>query len=178
MTQPESKVSNAFRRATEEPDGTVSFESVSRRAHRRHRVAAASSTTVAVVAVVALAGVGSQLFRSTGHDNPLRGASPSAVAPATTGVPVSGQLRLTGGPSAASEHGTSGTVSFVAGDGTKTTVTAAGDGAFSVRLKPGMYTVTGSSPLYGDGKYVCHADGPVTVSERSLTGVLVACSRR
>jgi hypothetical protein len=178
MTQPESKVSSAFRRATEVPDGTISFESVARRAHQRHRVVAASSTTVAVVAVVALAGVGSQMFRTTGHGSPLRGASPTAVAPATTSVPVSGQLRLTGGPSAVSEHGTPGTVFFLAGDGTKTTVPAASDGAFSVRLKPGVYTVTGTSFLYGDGKYVCRAENQVTVSASSLPIVLVGCIRR
>jgi hypothetical protein len=178
MTQPESKVSNAFRRATEEPDGTVSFESVARRARRHHRVAAATSTTVAVVAVVALAGVGSQMFRSVdGHDSPLRGVTSTSVAPAASGSDVSGQLRLTGGPSSASEHGTSGTVYFVASDGTKTTVSAAVDGAFSVRLKPGVYTVTGASPLYGDGKYVCQADNPVTVSADRRADVLVACDR-
>jgi hypothetical protein len=183
MTQPESMLASAFRRATEDPDGTVSFESVAHRVHRRHRVAAASSTT-AVVAVVALAGLGSQLFRSTGRESPLRGASPSALAPATTGVLVSGQLRLTGGPSTAGEQGTAGTVLFRADDGTRTTAAAASDGAFSVRLKPGEYTVTGTSFAYGDGKYVCLAQHPVTVSaasDRSAsspTWVLVACDRR
>lgn len=178
MTQPESTVSTAFRRATAVPDGAVSFESVARRVHRRHRIAAASSTMVAVVVVAALAGVGNQMFRSTGHNSPLRGASPSAVAPATTRVPVSGQLRLTGGASTASEHGTAGKVYFLAGDGTKTTVGAASDGAFSVRLKPGEYTATGTSFSYGDGNYLCRARNPVTVSAGSPIFVLVACDRR
>jgi hypothetical protein len=178
MTQPESKVSSAFRRATEVPDGAVSFESVARRAHQRHRIAAASSTTVAVVAVVALAGIGSQMFRPGGDGSPGQGASPTAVAPATTRVPVSGQLRLTGDGSAGSEQGTPGTVVFRAGDGTKTKVGAGNDGAFSVRLKPGVYTVTGTSFLSGEGKDLCRDRNPVTVSASRQPFVLVACNRR
>jgi hypothetical protein len=90
---------------------------------------------------------------------------------------VTGVLRMTGGPSGASQPGVPGTVFFGAG-GRRTTATADTDGTFSIQLPPGRYEVTGASPQYGSGAGVCRTDSPVTVAKSDVRGVVVACSRR
>lgn len=90
---------------------------------------------------------------------------------------VTGTLRMTGGPSGATQPGVPGKVVFQTGS-ERVVVTAATDGAFSAALPPGRYEVTGSSPLYGSGQGVCRTDTPVVVASSSVAGVIVACSRR
>lgn len=46
------------------------------------------------------------------------------------------------------------------------TVSVGNDGKFSLSLPPGMYDITGHSPSYEDGKYVCTAEQPVVVHDR------------
>jgi hypothetical protein len=94
------------------------------------------------------------------------------------GVPVSGILRMTGGPSGASQPQIPGTVRFEGVSGGQSYRTKAPDGSFAFRVPPGRYTVSGSSPAYEDGHGVCRAGGVVTVPSAGVSGVVVACSRR
>ena len=94
-----------------------------------------------------------------------------------TTTTVHGMLRMTGGPSGATQPGVPGNVFFDAG-GERTTATASPDGTFSVQLPPGEYRVTGTSPQYGSGKGTCRADRTLKVGRPQVRRVVVACSRR
>jgi hypothetical protein len=95
----------------------------------------------------------------------------------TSAQRVAGTLRMTGGPAGVSQPGVVGQVVFTSGDNREVTEAAA-DGSFAVSLTAGTYTVTGTSPLYGDGQGVCRADAPFVVADASVSDVVVACSRR
>jgi hypothetical protein len=97
-------------------------------------------------------------------------------SPATTQA-VSGTLRMTGGPSDATQPGVAGRVVF-ASQQAREVITAAADGSFSGSLPAGTYRVTGTSPLFGDGQGVCRTTAPVVVTDGAVTGLVVACSRR
>ena len=94
-------------------------------------------------------------------------------------VEVHGRLRMTGGPSGASQPGVSGTVSFVGrGTGDRYAGTADARGSFTVTVPPGRYTVTGTSPRFMGGQGSCGTAVPTVVPASGLTGVVVACSRK
>jgi hypothetical protein len=90
---------------------------------------------------------------------------------------VTGILRATGGPPGVSQPGQPGQV-VLEGDRGRFTAEANGAGKFSLRVPPGDYTATGTSPLFNDGRGVCRADGPVKVTTTDVLGVIVACSRK
>ncbi len=93
-----------------------------------------------------------------------------------SGTAVSGTLRLTGGPSGSSQPGVGGQVVFTSDDTHHTQ--AAADGTFTMSLRPGTYTVTGTSPQFDDGQGTCRADTRVVVTGTAVAGLVVACSRR
>jgi hypothetical protein len=90
---------------------------------------------------------------------------------------VTGVLYATGGPAGSSQAGLPGQV-VLEGDNGRFTTEANGAGKFSVRVPPGDYTATGTSPQYGEGQGQCRAEGPVSVTTTDLLGVVIACSRR
>jgi hypothetical protein len=90
---------------------------------------------------------------------------------------VTGVLRMTGGPSGATQPGVAGKV-FFEGHGKRTTAMASSDGSFSLSLPPGEYQVTGTSPQFGSGEGICRTDSPVKVGESRIQGLVVACSRK
>ncbi|KQZ87424.1 hypothetical protein ASD62_17720 [Phycicoccus sp. Root563] len=71
-----------------------------------------------------------------------------------------------------------GEIVFKSATGQTTTTKTGSDGMFTIAVKPGTYTVTGSSPQYSDGQGACQTDDPVTVSSAGLTGVTVTCPMR
>lgn len=94
-------------------------------------------------------------------------------------VEVRGWLRMTGGPSNASQPGIPGTVSFVdRATGDRYAATATADGSFTVTVPSGWYMVTGTSPLFMDGQSSCGTAVPTVVPASGLAGVVVACSRK
>jgi hypothetical protein len=119
-------------------------------------VRSASVVAVALLATVPLGGCGGS-------------AAPSEAAR------VSGRLEMTGGPAGASPQGVPGRVTFEADDGGRVTASADSRGAFGIAVRPGRYTVTGTSPQFSGS---CAADGPVTVPAGGLAGLTVACSRK
>jgi hypothetical protein len=103
------------------------------------------------------------------------GGRPDHSVPSATAV--SGTLLMTGGPSGASQPGVEGQVVFTS-DGQHQVTPAAADGTFTTSLAPGTYTVTGTSPQFGDSKGTCRADTSVVVNGTAVAGVVVACSRK
>jgi hypothetical protein len=54
-------------------------------------------------------------------------------------------------------------------------VSAGKNGAYTLVLPVGRYTVTGTSPGFGDGKTTCTAYGPVIVRKGAVTRADVYC---
>jgi hypothetical protein len=86
---------------------------------------------------------------------------------------VSGTLTLSGGETAGSTP-VRGTVKAqpVAG-GVITEVPVSDDGRFEIRLRPGDYKLTGTSPLFGSGAYECFVNPPTNVSVGDSTAIAV-----
>jgi hypothetical protein len=79
-----------------------------------------------------------------------------------------------GGPATVMAPPWPGTVT-VTGSGVHRDIRVGADGAYSVRVPPGRYTVTGHSPLYGNGTYLCQAAGMATVTSGYATKADVLC---
>lgn len=94
-------------------------------------------------------------------------------APAGT---LYGRLLLMGGPYPGRRALSRGTIFVTGGSSSKATVNA--HGSFSVSLKPGTYTITATSPDYGDGDRLCVARNPVRVADGRESPVDVYCSLR
>ena len=91
---------------------------------------------------------------------------------------VTGHLYGVGGPATLtappSPRPWPGTVTL-SGPGVNRDVPVGASGIFSVMVPPGRYTVTGHSPLYGSGAYLCQAAGAVTVTSGHTTKADVLC---
>jgi hypothetical protein len=91
---------------------------------------------------------------------------------------LTGHLYGVGGPAAISVPPSPrpwpGTVTLV-GPGVHRDVTVGADGTFSMVVPAGTYTVTGHSPNYGSGAYLCQTVGEVTVTSGHTTKADVLC---
>jgi hypothetical protein len=109
----------------------------------------------------------------------LSGCGNRAIGRDGVQIPVVGVLQMTGGPVGASTVPVAGEVQFVDRDGRQVSVKAGTDGRFATRLKPGSYSVTGTSPLFNDGRGSCLAQGAFQVSEfHGTPSLTVSCPRR
>jgi len=70
-----------------------------------------------------------------------------------------------------------GTVTATRSDGDATTVTTGSDGSFQLRLAPGNYSLSGSSPQVDGGTTECASPAAVTVG-RSPQDTDVLCHIR
>ncbi|MEY2434992.1 MAG: hypothetical protein QOC92_4717, partial [Acidimicrobiaceae bacterium] len=66
----------------------------------------------------------------------------------------------------------------VSGPGAKRDIPVAADGAYSVAVAPGRYTVVGHSPSFNDGKAACQADGDAQVSSGAVATLDVFCQMK
>jgi hypothetical protein len=157
--------------ARQEPPARPPFDALLRR-HRNRTRRRRGLGGLAAAAVLAAGAV-------------LPGVLGAGPSPRTPGGPspqpvqVTGQLVEIGGPPPGGPRGVPGTVRFAGGDRPVSVDTDA-DGHFAVALPPGTYTVTGTSPAYGDGHYTCQADGPLAVPGSPIprlgpVDVTVAC---
>ncbi len=107
-----------------------------------------------------------------------RGASHSAAATGT----ISGNLLAVGGPVDVPSRPLRGKVvvkdssSGMSGD--IDIVVVGADGRYLVAVRPGTYTVTGSSPMYDGGHTPCPAGVPVVVRGGGNVFVNVLCQER
>jgi hypothetical protein len=88
---------------------------------------------------------------------------------------ILGTLEAVGGPAPGTPRPLRGSITLRNSSGTAFTATAGSDGAFSVRIPPGPYTVIGRSPLYDSGIADCQPIEPVTVVAGTTIRVVVAC---
>lgn len=80
---------------------------------------------------------------------------------------LSGHLYMVGGPAPGTPRAVEGTVVATGPDG-RHTATVGADGSYTMQLAPGTYTVTGTSPQYGEGKSPCPANGTVAVVQSEV----------
>jgi hypothetical protein len=90
-----------------------------------------------------------------------------------TRVDVTGRLEGVGGPAPGAPRPWPGTVTWRGP--TAGTVHVATDGRFLLSLPPGRYQVTGHSPRYGDGRYLCRATRPLVVGAGPPVHLDVLC---
>jgi hypothetical protein len=90
------------------------------------------------------------------------------------GALVHGVLEEVGGPGGRRPSPVRGSIELLNFNGLRCGVSTNAQGAFTIVVVPGRYTVTGHSPDYGGGQYPCSAANPVTVNEPS-TSVVVTC---
>lgn len=106
------------------------------------------------------------------------GSSPTSTAVGTH--PRSGALRGhlygVGGPAPGRRRPFPGTITVSgSGSGTRREAKADSDGAYSMTIPPGRYTVTGHSPGYNGGAVPCPAQNPAQVSNGGTTTLDVYC---
>jgi hypothetical protein len=91
---------------------------------------------------------------------------------------VTGHLYGVGGPASVAgappPRPWPGTVTLT-GPGVHSDVPVGANGAFSVMVPAGRYTVVGHSPLYGSGAGLCQAAGAVLVTSGHTTKADVLC---
>ena len=108
----------------------------------------------------------------------LAGFIPACSAPNPDDGTLTGHLYGVGGPAtisgAPSPRPWPGTITL-AGLRVHRDVPVGTDGAFSVMVPAGSYTVTGHSPLFGSGTYQCQSAGVVTVTSGHTTKADVLC---
>ena len=105
--------------------------------------------------------------------SPARSASPAASA---TGV-IRGHLLWVGGPAPGAAEPHPGSV-VVAGTGGRYVVAVGPDGAYSLSVAPGRYTLRGGSPGYLDGNGGCTSSGDVIITARGSATIDTLCPLR
>jgi hypothetical protein len=129
-----------------------------------------------------LAGVASALLlagcSSSGSGPAADGPSPP-LQPIVDGighrVTVTGHLEGVGGPAARSTHWP-GTI-HVQGP-VHLDVATDPHGHFRLHVPPGRYVLTGHSPWYGDGKYLCQGSGSLVVTKGAPVRMNVFCQMK
>jgi hypothetical protein len=107
------------------------------------------------------------------------GSSPVMTAtgtPAGSGT-LHGHLYGVGGPAPGSPRPFSGTIT-VSGNGTSREAKVGSDGAYSVTIPPGRYTVIGHSPHYSDGVPACPGPNSAQVSNGGTTTMDAYCQMK
>jgi hypothetical protein len=166
----------------QEPGHRPEFATLRDRARRRRRLKHVTMGAAAVL-VVGLA-IGTVPFlraqNRPGDDDRTAGRTagqPTATAAAA--ATAQGRLLRVGGPAGTRPAGLPGTVRFRAeGGGEIATARTAGDGSFSIAVHPGRYVVTGTSPLFGEGKYECRTEKSVEITAAGLDKIQVICNQR
>lgn len=87
---------------------------------------------------------------------------------------LTGHLYGVGGPAPGAPRPWPGTVTLT-GPGVHRDVSVGASGSYSVTVPAGRYTITGHSPLYGSGTYLCQAAGAATVASGHTTKADVLC---
>lgn len=118
-----------------------------------------AAAMIALAAITAMAAVGC----SDGSSGP-------------TGT-VTGHLVMAGGPAPGVTVRVPGTITASSASRTHQ-ASAAADGAFTLVLPAGSYTLSGISPQYNDGRAECVAAAPVVVREGAVTRADVTCVMR
>lgn len=102
------------------------------------------------------------------------GATHTATGNDAKTVEVSGDFLMSGGPYPGRDVPLSGTVVFESPDATLR-VTVGSSGRFQVRVPPGRYEVTGTSPHINGGQSPCRQVAPLDARLGGVNNVHVTC---
>jgi len=91
---------------------------------------------------------------------------------------VSGQLLITGGPAPGKPRPSEGEITATNPNGQSFTASAPATGIFTLHLPAGTYSLTGSSPQFGNGKYKCMARREITAFNEMSTHANVFCPEK
>ena len=91
---------------------------------------------------------------------------------------VGGQLLITGGPAPGKPRPSEGEVTATNPNGQTFTAFAPATGMFTLHLPAGTYSLTGSSPQFGSGKYKCMAQQEITIFNGMSTHANVFCPEK
>ena len=89
---------------------------------------------------------------------------------------VNGQLLISGGPAPGTPRPSDGEVTARNAMGQSFAVSVPATGKFTVHLPAGTYSLTGSSPQFGGGRYTCTAQREVKVSKGKSAHENVICN--
>jgi hypothetical protein len=132
--------------------------------------------SAAVISLVVLAAFGCS---SCDGGSTADGATPTRLHPSDgvgSRVRVSGRLEVVGGPAPGAPRAWPGTVLWTGP--THGSVVVAGDGRFALSLPPGRYELTGHSPRYGAGDYLCRARHTLVIQPGTPAHLDVVCQMR
>ena len=90
---------------------------------------------------------------------------------------LTGHLYGVGGPAPGLPRPWPGTVTLT-GPGVHRDVPVGASGSYSVTVPAGRYTITGHSPRYGSGTYLCRATGAAAVTSGHTAKADVLCQMR
>jgi hypothetical protein len=124
---------------------------------------------LAGVVVLSLAGC-----TSGGSSDARSGATHPATGDDAKTVEVSGDFLMSGGPYPGRDVPLSGTVVFESPDATLR-VTVDSSGHFQLRVPPGRYQVTGTSPHINGGQSPCRQVAPLDARLGGVNNVHVTC---
>jgi len=88
---------------------------------------------------------------------------------------VLGQLLISGGPAPGTPRPSDGEVTARSASGQLFSLSVPSSGRFTLQLPAGKYSLTGSSPQFGNGHYKCIALRTVTVSKGKTSHENVYC---
>ncbi|MFL6060437.1 MAG: carboxypeptidase-like regulatory domain-containing protein [Marmoricola sp.] len=129
--------------------------------------------SLALLAVLALA-----VSACGGNDKPSSGPTTprqALVSQSPTGE-VSGHLIAVGGPAGTPDRDLAGKLSIKGSDGSTVTHDIGADGRYDIRLSPGDYRITATSPGYEGGAAPCVTDPVVTtISVDKTTTADIIC---
>jgi hypothetical protein len=91
---------------------------------------------------------------------------------------IRGQLLLTGGPGPGERFPSEGEVIAINASQESFRSSVSSNGEFLLHLPVGRYTLTGSSPQFGGGRYECFGRQKVRVLKDSVAHQNVSCAMR
>jgi hypothetical protein len=91
---------------------------------------------------------------------------------------VTGQLLISGGPAPGTPRPSDGEVTARNVSGKSFSISVPSSGKFTLQLPAGNYSLTGSSPQFGNGQYKCFALRTVTVLKDKSIHEDVFCSEK
>lgn len=89
---------------------------------------------------------------------------------------VEGQLLISGGPPPGKSRPSEGEITARNVSGQSFAVSVPATGKFTLRLPAGTYSLIGTSPQFGSGRYKCLARQKVTVPQNKSTHENVVCA--
>ena len=91
---------------------------------------------------------------------------------------IKGQLLISGGPTPGTPRPSAGEVTAKNASGDSFSISVPSTGRFTLQIPAGKYSLTGSSPRFGNGQYKCFALQSVTVFKGKLIHEDVFCAEK